>query len=120
MVYTDQFITRDIILPNLLKNAVNHGGKNTSITVGYRLRDGRQELYVRNTGSCFTNGDKKDMFEPFKKDPRSKGLGLGLNICKRYAELMGGYLRAESSGQPSDGNMQNAWAEFSLGFPVKP
>jgi signal transduction histidine kinase len=116
-VYADQFIARRVF-DNLLKNAADHGGDNPVITVGHRINKGRPELYVRNTGSYIAEADRRKVFNLEVRRPESEGLGLGLNLCKRYAELMGGYLRADSSGQPSDGNMQNAWAEFSLGFPL--
>ncbi len=92
------------ILDNLLSNAIKYSDPEDSITVGWkRLPDGRGRLSVEDTGYGisaerleavtlpFTRGMKLD--EPNAYIARvGEGVGLGLHIVKRLAELHGAEL----------------------------
>jgi CheY-like chemotaxis protein/HPt (histidine-containing phosphotransfer) domain-containing protein len=74
---------------------------------------------VRDTGIGIAPGQQERMFEAFSQADSSTsrkygGAGLGLAICRRLVELMGGRLRVESV--PGEG----ANFSFELGFPLAP
>ena len=89
------FLTDAIRLQQVLTNFLTNACKYTdhgSITLGYRLRDdGGIEFSVTDTG-CGVPADKVEtIFGRFEKlNTFKQGTGLGLNICRRIAELIGG------------------------------
>ncbi len=78
-----------VLLTNLLKNAVRHGGKRQGESDGYVSIDLTTDaLTIRNTGAPLPFADSQ-LFNRFVKDPArpdSTGLGLALvkQICDRY------------------------------------
>jgi len=93
------------ILFNLLSNAIRHTPPGGRITLGAR-RDDDLMLWVRDEGPGIAPEDQARIFEPFVRlEPREgdetegqrEGLGLGLSIVKRYAELHGGRAWVESA-----------------------
>jgi signal transduction histidine kinase/CheY-like chemotaxis protein len=92
------------ILSNFLSNAVKFtevGG----IEVAARVLDESPasqtiELRVTDTGPGVSPDQQRRLFEEFEQAStrdRSSGTGLGLVICKRLAELMGGDVTMEST-----------------------
>ncbi|RMG59495.1 MAG: sensor histidine kinase [Bacteroidetes bacterium] len=84
----------DILLSNLLKNAVRHnfegGGLSISLT--------EAQLVIANTGDPLPF-PADQIFERFKRDRRqNKSLGLGLAIARRIAQLHGFDLRYAYAG----------------------
>ena len=80
------------ILRNFLENAFKytHTGR---ITLGVRRRDGQASLEVWDTGIGINKADQVEVFKEFHQvgNPerdRRKGLGLGLAIVQRIAELL--------------------------------
>src|SRR5205085_11467201 len=55
-------------------------------------------LSVRDTGIGFAPEEAAGFFELFHRGSRSKGLGMGLTIARRLAEMHGGTVRASSEG----------------------
>lgn len=101
----DRDRTRQILL-NLLSNAVKFTPSGeVSVELSARPRaDGRQEVRfaVSDTGIGISSQDLERLFVPFQQlDGSSRrrhgGVGLGLAISKRLAELMDGEIRVESS-----------------------
>ena len=79
----------------------------------------QNEIFVRwtvtDTGSGFTEEDKKLLFKPYSqiksKNTRDiGGTGLGLTLCKTMVELHGGDITA--SGQPGIGSVFSFFARF--------
>ena len=68
-------------------------------------------LSVRDTGIGFAPEAAAGFFELFHRGSRSKGLGIGLTIARRLAEMHGGTIRASSEG-PGQG------ACFTLDLPL--
>jgi len=104
LVLIDQVKLRQVIM-NLLHNAVKFtlcGG----ITIDCKREkgmDGRDLLLIAisDTGIGIAQNQLEIIFNPFTQADNSAsrnfgGSGLGLHICKRYIELMGGYLGVES------------------------
>ncbi len=94
------------ILINLLGNAVKFTEKGgIRITVAVREHRGDRVLLnigVIDSGIGISPKNLEKIFEPFVQADTSTtrnygGTGLGLTICTRLAELMGGKIRAEST-----------------------
>jgi len=104
LILIDQVKLRQVIM-NLLYNAVKFtfcGG----ITVDckrVKVLDGKDQLLIEisDTGIGIAQDQLEIIFNPFTQVDNSAsrnfgGTGLGLYICKRYIEIMGGYLGVES------------------------
>jgi len=93
------------ILDHLLDNAVKFTSKG-EIELAVHLRAELSErvmleFVVKDTGSGFTSQQRETLFNAFShaarpEDGGKHGVGLGLAICKRLAEMMGGEVWAES------------------------
>ena len=93
------------VLSNLTSNAIKftpHGGVRIGAGVG-ELKDGVQPVvfYVQDTGPGIAPDDQARIFERFTQTETArhsdrKGSGLGLSICKRLVEAMGGQIGIRS------------------------
>ena len=87
-------------LQNLIENAVKYGdGKR--ISIDFSRMDGCGLIKVSNTGCTLPESELTQIFESFRRGSnaeRSPGNGLGLFICKRLMNLMGGEIYAEING----------------------
>ena len=95
------------ILINLLVNAVKFTDKG-SVRLGIKLINGTDiEFSVTDTGIGISDENQKIIFSEFRQVDSSTsrkygGAGLGLAICKKYVELLGGTLSLQSeSGKGS-------------------
>ncbi len=84
------------VLINLLSNSVKFTPENGTITTAVRLDPhGNMALIVADTGIGIAEGDISKALSVFGQVHRSKsheGTGLGLPLCKMYAELHEGKL----------------------------
>ena len=89
------------ILTNLVSNAVkyNRQGGQVRVRLGHNSREGWIE--VEDSGIGLSEAQLSHLFEPFNRlgaeQSGSRGFGLGLSICKAYADAMGGRLEAWSN-----------------------
>ncbi|MCQ2389890.1 MAG: ATP-binding protein [Kiritimatiellae bacterium] len=86
------------ILYNLLSNAFKFTDKG-QIVLKSRWVDGTLRLSVSDTGRGISETDIERILQPFvqvKDRNHRDGTGLGLPICRKLAELMGGTLTIES------------------------
>lgn len=97
-IYVDQTRVRQILI-NLLANAARwteQGGA----TVRVEVADESVVLSVEDTGPGIAPEDVKNVFDEFRQVSgatwRRGGTGLGLTVSKRFAELHGGSMWAES------------------------
>lgn len=96
------------LLLNLLSNAVKYTPEGGSITLEINERPSEQaelahyEFMVSDTGIGMKPEFLARVFEPFERADDAKiqavqGTGLGMSICKKIAELMGGTIEVEST-----------------------
>lgn len=82
------------ILQNLIGNALNHTAPGGQVLLACRRREGAVLIEVWDTGAGIPDGARQEIFEEYvqlnnPERDRAKGLGLGLAICRRLAELLG-------------------------------
>ena len=95
------------ILINLLSNAIKYNKEGGTVVVECRasLPD-RIRISVEDTGDGLSPDKLEQLFQPFNRLGQEasieEGTGIGLVVCKRLAELMGGIIGVTSSvGQGS-------------------
>ncbi|MFB6176729.1 MAG: GAF domain-containing protein, partial [Halobaculum sp.] len=72
------------LLENLIRNAVEHGGEDVTVTVG-ELDDG---FYIEDDGPGIPEGARDDLFE-VGYSTTEDGTGFGLSIAKQVADAHG-------------------------------
>lgn len=82
---------------NLVKNALQAMGYAGKLEIGLRSYSDAVEVYVADSGPGIPKEARDRIFEPFftTKSP-GEGTGLGLEICRKNAELHGGRIWFES------------------------
>lgn len=91
------------ILGNLLNNAARYTEDGGRITVQARRDDGHVLISVRDTGVGMAPDALPRMFEMFSRGDRDStrsqgGLGIGLALSRRLAQMHNGSLEASSDG----------------------
>lgn len=97
-VYLDKQLMRNVMI-NLLSNGSKYSGENRTIWFMTSIQGDVVTLEVRDEGIGIPDEDKTHLFTPFfraQNVTNIQGTGLGLNIVKKYVEIMGGELRYES------------------------
>jgi PAS domain S-box-containing protein len=101
LLHSDRQKVKQIVL-NLLSNALKFTPEG-SITVTSRLRstDDTLAIAVKDTGIGIAPEDQSKIFEDFRQADNSPtreygGAGLGLSICRRLANMLGGRITVES------------------------
>lgn len=92
MIYSDVRILRNIFF-NLVSNASKYSGAGKNIYLSCSHDDSNIMFKIRDEGIGIPSPDQKHMFERFFRASNAgqvQGTGLGLNIVKRYTELLGG------------------------------
>ena len=108
------------VVRNLLSNAAKYSGEGTTVTV--RLEDAEDEVRVRvlDQGPGFSPEDAERLFELFYRAAqtaaRVSGAGIGLFVCKRLVEAMGGtiWARPRPEGGAEFGFTMNVFTEEGL------
>lgn len=103
------------ILSNLLNNASKYSERGTTITLTASLDDSGAVIRVRDQGMGIDPQLLPRIFDLFTQGARGLdraqgGLGVGLTLAQRLAEMHGGHLAAASEG-PGKGS------EFTLRLP---
>jgi PAS domain S-box-containing protein len=103
------------VIRNLLANAVKYGGRQTTIRLAARA-EGDEEVQVRvlDEGPGFPEDEAARLFELYYRSPKTathvSGSGIGLFVCARLLDAMGG--RVWAANRPEGG------AEFGFALRV--
>ncbi len=93
------------IINRLVSNAIRFSPPDSEIVIGAQVcsrpgQEGAQEIFVRDFGPGVPDDKKDAVFEKYREhrlftDVDTHGIGLGLPICKRLAEMNGGTIGVE-------------------------
>jgi len=104
------------VLLNLLSNAIKFTPEGGRIEVRAAPVDGTVEVSVTDTGVGIAPEDQEAVFEEFRQvgtaDKRAEGTGLGLALCRKFAELHGGTIWVTSA--------VGVGSTFTFRLPVRP
>ncbi len=112
IVTTDRDKLEQILL-NLISNAIKFSERG-SVSVLCKNDANNLVVKVSDTGVGISKDDKEKIFSEFQQlesgiNRKYSGAGLGLAICKRFANLLGGRLSLESA--------ENVGSEFEVFIP---
>ncbi|MBW3469540.1 PAS domain-containing sensor histidine kinase [Arthrospiribacter ruber] len=108
---TDKKILRNIVV-NLLSNAIKYSHPHSSIKFSSSILPGKLTLTFHDKGLGIPAKDLPLIFERFfraENVSHIQGTGLGLNIVKKFIELMGGTINIKSK--------ENIGSTFSVLLP---
>jgi signal transduction histidine kinase len=97
-LFNDPKIIKNIFL-NLLSNAIKYSKEGSEIFWSVEAQDGKLYFEVRDQGIGIPEEDQKYLFDRFFRASNAtniEGTGLGLNIVKKYLELLGGHITFKS------------------------
>lgn len=109
-VCVDPNLLKNCII-NLISNAIKYSGENTMIQFNSTVSENELIIDVKDNGIGIPATEMSSLFEPFFRAHNTgdiPGTGLGLNIVKRYVDLMEGTCTCESE--------QNVGTTFRLQF----
>ena len=118
LIYSDKKILNNL-LNNLIDNAIKYTDQG-SVKVYAAVNEKQSETWLRlsvsDTGIGIESDKVKNIYDQFRQgseghDRQFEGAGLGLTICKKYVEILGGRISVESK--------INQGSEFSVFLPVK-
>jgi PAS domain S-box-containing protein len=97
-VFTDKRILKNILI-NLISNAIKYSNENTKIEIHANLDFNFLKIEIKDQGIGIPIKDQIHIFERFYRANNSgnvHGTGLGLNIVKKYVEILNGEISFES------------------------
>lgn len=104
----------EVLIGNLLNNAVKYSPTGTPIDVVVGGRDGHGEVIVRDRGIGIGEDDVQRLFSAFYRSDAARsmgnGVGIGLTVCRRLVESLGGRIWARP--RPGGGS------EFGFALPL--
>jgi CheY-like chemotaxis protein len=109
------------LLINLLSNAIKYNKVGGAVVVDcVASTAGRIRVRVEDTGEGLAPDKLEQLFQPFNRLGQEasgeEGTGIGLVVCKRLVELMGGAIGVESTV----GTGSVFWFELNLAAPPRP
>ena len=109
------------VLINLLSNAIKYNKVDGKVTVDCAVDPaGRVRISVADTGAGLTPDNLAHLFQPFNRlgqeGHAEEGTGIGLVVCKRLTELMGGTIGVTSTV----GKGSVFWIELALASGPQP
>lgn len=99
LVRGDRLRLRQLIL-NLLSNAIKYNSDGGQVALTCEQRGPLAVIRVRDTGVGIPDSFRAQLFKPFERcvpgTQQVEGTGIGLALCKRLIEAMGGSIAVES------------------------
>lgn len=100
IVLADENIV-NLVMRNLLNNAIKYSKKNSSITVNINAKNDHLAVSVKDRGVGMSKKLQQHIFKSeyhntTRGTSNEKGTGLGLKLCKEYLEKQAGNIRLES------------------------
>lgn len=86
------------VLNNLIKNSVQAGAGNVSITASIDKRE-QTVIDIANDGEPISASGQEQLFVPFYTTKGTSGTGVGLSLCRQIVRLNGGTIKLSSSTQ---------------------
>lgn len=91
----------NLVMRNLLNNAIKYSKTKSSITVGINKQNGHLAVSVKDRGVGMSRKLQKNLFEKeyhntTRGTSNEKGTGLGLKLCKEYLEKQSGDIELHS------------------------
>lgn len=85
----------DLILKNIIGNAIKFSPENSVVVLDYILEDGMLRIKVSDSGKGISKEDIKVIFDRFKQldekiNSINTGHGLGLSVVQAYTEMLQG------------------------------
>jgi PAS domain S-box-containing protein len=111
-IVQDKKILRHILL-NLLSNAIKYSAENKEIYLFIEVNNGMVCVKVQDQGIGIPQEEQENLFGKFYRAKNAlniQGTGLGLNIVKKYVELLAGTIGFTS--------VQNEGTTFTVEFPA--
>lgn len=111
-IIQDKKILTNVLL-NLLSNAIKYSGEDKRIYLNIEIKNDFASIKVKDEGIGIPEEEQKNLFNKFYRAKNAtdiEGTGLGLNIVKRYVELLDGAITFVSR--------QNEGTVFTVGFPL--
>ncbi len=95
MVFLDKNLTRNICI-NLLSNAIKYSGEGSEIQFLTFIKNNSIKIEITDQGIGIPQTEQQHIFERFfraKNAGNIQGTGLGLNIVKKYVDLLNGEIQ---------------------------
>lgn len=112
-LHQDKDMVRNILV-NLISNAMKYSPENSTVQVRTDVRKNELVVEIQDQGIGIPQEDQKHLFERFFRAHNVtavQGTGLGLNIVKRYLDLIGGQIDFNST--------ENVGTTFVLTIPLE-
>ena len=102
------------VLQNLVANAIKYSPRRSRVEIVVQREDDIAVVRVLDTGQGVDDEDREAIFTPFYRSARSsalaEGVGIGLSVCKRLVDAMGGRIWTE--------DVPGGGCEFGFSLPV--
>lgn len=98
LIKSDPKILKNIFI-NLISNAVKYSKEDSITTIGIHEDKNEVLLQIKDQGIGIPDSEQQHLFERFfraKNATNIQGTGLGLNIVKKYVEILEGSITFES------------------------
>ena len=112
-VIADQQIIKNILI-NLLSNAIKYSADGSQIDLGIKQKNDQITILVSDKGIGIPKKEQHHMFERFfraRNVTNIEGTGLGLNIVKKYIDLLEGNITFSSE--------EGEGTKFKVTIPLK-
>jgi signal transduction histidine kinase len=112
VLYQDEKIL-ELILSNLINNAIKYSPQNSKINLEFKLSQKRLVFKIIDEGIGIPFKDQKNIFQRYFRAENAlleQGTGIGLNIVKGHVESLGGNINFTSE--------ENKGSTFIVELPI--